>query len=38
LRQKLVQRGFERIKKYSWENTAKEVLGVFEEVYNNRKR
>jgi len=34
LSQKLVQRGFERIKKYSWENTAKEVLRVFEEVYN----
>jgi glycosyltransferase involved in cell wall biosynthesis len=38
LRQKLVQRGFERIKKYSWENTAKEILGVFEEVYSNQKR
>ena len=38
LRQKLVQRGFERIKKYSWENTAKEILGVFEEVYNARKK
>jgi len=37
LRQKLVQRGFERIKKYSWENTAKEILGVFAEVYNNPK-
>jgi len=38
LRQKLVQRGFERIKKYSWENTAKEILGVFDEVCNVKKR
>jgi len=38
LRQKLVQRGFERIKKYSWKNTAKEILGVFEEVCNVEKR
>lgn len=35
LRQKLVQKGFERIKKYSWKNTAKGILGVFEEVYGN---
>jgi len=34
LRQKLAQRGFEQIRKYSWENTAKEILGVFEEVCN----
>ena len=34
LKQKLVQRGFEQIKKYSWENTAKEILGVFKKVYN----
>jgi len=32
LRQKLVRKGFKQIKKYSWENTAKEILGVFEEV------
>jgi len=38
LRQKLVQRGFERIKKYSWENSAKEILGVFEEVFNVAKK
>jgi glycosyltransferase involved in cell wall biosynthesis len=38
LRQKLVQRGFERIKKYSWENTAKEIIGVFEELYRNWKK
>jgi len=38
LRQKLIQRGFEQIKKYSWKNTAKEILGVFEEVYNARKK
>jgi len=38
LRQKLVQRGFERIKKYSWENTAKEILGVFRELYSNREK
>ena len=38
LRQKLVQRGFERIKKYSWENTAKEILGVFEEMCSNQEK
>jgi len=38
LRQKLVRKGFERIKKYSWENTAKEILGVFEKVYDDRKK
>ena len=38
LRQKLIQRGFEQIKKYSWKNTAKEILGVFEEVCNVAKK
>ncbi|MBU4349103.1 glycosyltransferase family 4 protein [bacterium] len=38
LRQELVQKGFERVKKYSWENTAKEILGVFEEVCNGAKK
>ncbi len=38
LRQKLVQRGFEQIKKYSWENTAKEILGVFKKVYNGAQK
>jgi len=38
LRQKLVRKGFKQIKKYSWENTAKEILGVFEEVCSNQKK
>ena len=38
LRQKLVQRGFGRIEKYSWKNSAKEILEVFEEVCNVAKK
>jgi glycosyltransferase involved in cell wall biosynthesis len=38
LRQKLIQKGFERVKKYSWKYSAKEILGVFEEVYGDHKK
>ena len=33
LRKQLVQRGFLRIKKYSWKNSAKALLDTFEEIY-----
>jgi len=33
LREKLIQEGFENIKRFSWEKAAKELLKVFEEVY-----
>lgn len=32
LRQSLIKKGFEQIKKFSWEKSAKETLKVFEEV------
>jgi len=28
-----IKKGYERIKQFSWEKTAKETLKVFEEVY-----
>lgn len=33
LRKDLINRGFERVKKFSWETAAKETLKVFEEAY-----
>ena len=33
LRENLIKKGYERIKQFSWEKTAKETLKVFEEVY-----
>jgi len=38
LRQKLIQKGFERVKKYSWKYSAKELLSAFEEIYNTEKK
>jgi len=32
LRQRLVQKGFERVKLFSWEKTAKQILEIFEKV------
>ena len=34
LRRKLIKKGFEQVKKFSWEKTAKETLKVLEEVGN----
>jgi glycosyltransferase involved in cell wall biosynthesis len=33
LRKDLISKGLERVKQFSWEKTAKEILKVFEEVY-----
>lgn len=35
LREDFIRRGFERVKKFSWETAAKETLKVFEEVYKS---
>lgn len=35
LRAKLIEKGYERVKQFSWEKTARETLEVFEEVYNS---
>lgn len=35
LRNELVKKGLERVKRFSWENTARKTLAVFEDVYNN---
>ena len=37
LREKLIQKGLERAKAFSWEKCAKETLAVFKEVYNAAK-
>lgn len=37
LREKLRQKGFERVKKFSWEKTAQETLAVYEEVYRAKR-
>jgi|Deesub1362A_J573_1020465.scaffolds.fasta_scaffold00599_15 glycosyltransferase involved in cell wall biosynthesis len=34
LRERLIKKGYERVKQFSWEKTARETLRVFEEVYN----
>ena len=33
LRENLIKKGYERVKQFSWEKTAKETLKVFVEVY-----
>jgi glycosyltransferase involved in cell wall biosynthesis len=37
LRNELRQKGFERIKQFSWEKAAKETLAIYNEVYYGRK-
>jgi glycosyltransferase involved in cell wall biosynthesis len=36
LRSELIKRGYERVKDFSWEDTARKTLAVFEEVYRSR--
>jgi len=36
LKNKLIKRGYERVKNFSWENTARKTLAVFEEVYRGK--
>jgi len=38
LRDKLRQRGIERVKQFSWENAARETLQVYKEVYNSIRK
>jgi len=37
LRKVLVERGFEQVKKFSWEKTARETIEVYRKVYNLKK-
>lgn len=37
LRNQLIQKGFERVKMFSWEETAKQTLEVYREVYEMNK-
>ena len=36
LREDMIKRGLKRAKMFSWERCAKEMLRVYEEVYNDR--
>lgn len=38
LRRDLVQRGYENLKRFSWEKCARETLRAFESAYHSRKR
>ena len=38
LRNTLIQRGYEQVKKYSWEKTARQVLNIYNEVYQEHKK
>lgn len=33
LRRKLIEKGFKRVKEFSWKKTARRTLGVYEEIY-----
>ncbi len=35
---RLIARGFEHVRKFSWERTAGEVLQAYEEIASNKKR
>jgi len=37
LRKKLIEKGYEQVKKFSWEKTARETLDVLTQVANNGK-
>ena len=34
-KKELVKRGYERVKKFSWDKTAKNTLAIYEEIYNS---
>jgi len=38
LRDALIERGYEQVKRFSWERTAREVLALYNEVGSTRKR
>ncbi|MGA9039517.1 MAG: glycosyltransferase family 1 protein [Terriglobales bacterium] len=38
LREKLKQRGYEQVKKFSWDESARKILGVYEEVADGQKK
>jgi len=37
LRQEMVKKGFDQVKRYSWERYAKEILKIYEKVYEETK-
>ena len=38
LRRQLIARGFEQVRKFSWERTGSEVLQAYEEIASYKKR
>jgi glycosyltransferase involved in cell wall biosynthesis len=38
LRNELIEKGFKQSKKFSWENMAKDVLSLYDEVYKKHYR
>jgi len=38
LRNTLIQRGYEQVKKYSWERAARQVLGIYNEVHQENRK
>lgn len=38
LQQELIQKGYQQVQKYSWERTARQILDLYNEVYQERKR
>lgn len=38
VRNSLIQKGFERTKQFSWEKSARQILKIYEEVFENSKR
>jgi glycosyltransferase involved in cell wall biosynthesis len=38
LRERLKQKGYAQVKKFSWDNSASKILRIYEEVTNKRKK
>ncbi len=38
LRDNLIQKGYQQVKKYSWEKTARQILDIYDEVYQETKK
>jgi len=38
LRQELIEKGFEQVKKYSWKKMARETLAIYQNVMRNKKK
>jgi glycosyltransferase involved in cell wall biosynthesis len=38
LRNRLIKRGYDNVKRFSWEKTARETLAVYQRVFNMKKK